>query len=232
MIRKSASKAFVILKQAIEFEELVQIGRIEFQKFVNWYDPGKARFGTYLMNYLHLRIILEARKQLTVVHVPAKVHGQVKDINNARNKLLKDLKREPADIELAEALGITIYELHTRISLTRLNIYLDEPIFEDDESYTRYNLLKGEKFPSPEEVLAKKNLRYSIELAIENSNLDDREKRFIRLYWFEGHVYKDIGAMEKKPLSVERVRQVIQDAFEKIRKGPYGDVLRDIYFDE
>ena len=128
------------------------------------------------------------------------------------------LGREATFLDLSKELGISIEEVEYLYSLQANTLSLNSKA-NDDDIFETIDLLPS--LDDIEEDYAKKDLLYQILLLIDESGLNDREKRILLLrYGFIGErewSFKEIGKLYD--LTGERIRQIENRALRKIRSS-------------
>lgn len=101
----------------------------------------------------------------------------------------------------------------------KYNVYSLDCNINDDENSSGYNYTKDEKILNPEELLIKNEeqtiLKNLINQMLDCELLTNRQRDYIKLYYFESYTFDKIG--KKYGITREAVRQGLNKALEIIR---------------
>lgn len=115
-----------------EMEDLFQIGTIGLMKAIDKFDPSyDVKFSTYAVPM----IIGEIRRFLRDDH-PVKISRTVKEtaykIQRTRERLAKELGREPSIAEIGEVLQISAEEIVSSLEAAQTPTSIFETLYQDD----------------------------------------------------------------------------------------------------
>jgi RNA polymerase sigma factor for flagellar operon FliA len=94
----------------IDIEDLKSYGSLGLIRAVDTYNPEKGTFRTHAVIAIRGKILDELR---AIDWAPKSLRRKARDIDKMFSALQKDLKRDPTDAEVADALGITIEQMDT-----------------------------------------------------------------------------------------------------------------------
>lgn len=98
-------------------------------------------------------------------------------------------------------------------------VYSLDEVVENEGSYNNYSFVEDSKTQSPDSILIANeeynNLHQTIEALLNLDCLSDRQKDYIKLYYFENYTFEKIG--QKYNITREAVRQGLNKALEIIR---------------
>jgi len=198
------------LHEGLPFPDLIQEGHIGLLRALDHYDPGKGyRFATYaawwIMSTIRRAIVTDSK----IIHLPAYVGPTFARYFQAANRLRLEFCREPSQEEIAEEMGIEDMELVTSLNrIGRVTAFLGD-FGEGDTG----GVLAVEGF-DPEDLVRSLIVDELLDL------LDDRERTVIvKHFGLEGKdrsTLREIG--DSIGLSYERVRQIEEEALEKLRR--------------
>ena len=98
-------------------------------------------------------------------------------------------------------------------------VYSLDEVVESDGSYNNYSFVEDSKTQSPDNILMAQeeyaNLNDTIQALLNLESLSDRQKDYIKLYYFENYTFEKIG--QKYNITREAVRQGLNKAIETIR---------------
>ena len=157
-----------------EADDLFQLGSLGFLKAVAGFDPA---FGTQFSTYAVPKIAGEIRRFLRddgAVKVSRSLKERAAEIRLARDRLTKDLGREPVLSELAGALDLTVEEIAEAETAANPVESMQQPA--GDEGLTLEGRLSGGT--TEERLLERLALRQAL------AQLPEREARVIALRYF------------------------------------------------
>lgn len=190
------------------------------------FDPDKGvKFISYAVWWIRQAIIQALAEQSGTVKLPIKQASILYKINEATEKLSKELDREPTADEIASYLDMELADVENVLRVSRNYLSLEAPLKEGEDK-TFIDLLESES-KSVEDEIIHTNLKNSLEEIVEE--LPEREAEIIKLrFGLEGETPKtleEIGEMMK--ISRERVRQIEARALSKLKKKAMKKKLYD-----
>ena len=211
---KSIARKFFIPGKGFEYQDLVNSGVIGLIDAINKFDAEKgAKFSSYSYIKIKSAILDEIRNQS-----PISKHNltKVNKYNRVVEKLQSKLLREPTSYEIAKELKVSEKELHDiESNIDMLNIVsLNYVIFEDTNE-TVQDVISDREEEAPENIIEEEEKLEILSKAI--SNLNEREKLILSLYYYEDLNLKEIG----KVLGVSD-RKSIRNLRNKIKELKYS----------
>lgn len=101
------------------------------------------------------------------------------------------------------------------------NVYSLDYISESDDSLSAHNYTEDNKVLSPEQIAINneenQSLKHLIDAMLESDCLTDKQKDYIKLYYFEDYTFDKIG--KKYGITREAVRQGLNKALDIIRSN-------------
>ena len=193
---KSIARKFFIPGKGFEYQDLVNSGVIGLIDAINKFDAEKgAKFSSYSYIKIKSAILDEIRNQS-----PISKHNltKVNKYNRVVEKLQSKLLREP-----------TSYESN----IDMLNIVsLNYVIFEDTNE-TVQDVISDREEEAPENIIEEEEKLEILSKAI--SNLNEREKLILSLYYYEDLNLKEIGKV--LGVSESRVSQLHRKSIRNLR---------------
>lgn len=193
----------------VQVDDLIQAGMIGLLEAQQNYDSSKgASFETYAGIRIRGSMLDEVRKG---DWVPRSVHRNNRAISQAINELEAQLGRDPADIEVAKYLNLTIEQYHLALSdinCSRLVGIEDLGVSEDVISTPEQTDTN-----SPFQGVADENFRRALVESIKG--LPEREALVLSLYYDEELNLKEIG--EVLGVSESRVSQIHSQSMQRLR---------------
>ncbi|HBF2078735.1 TPA: FliA/WhiG family RNA polymerase sigma factor [Clostridioides difficile] len=209
---KSIARKFFIPGKGFEYQDLVNSGVIGLIDAINKFDAEKgAKFSSYSYIKIKSAILDEIRNQS-----PISKHNltKVNKYNRVVEKLQSKLLREPTSYEIAKELKVSEKELHDiESNIDMLNIVsLNYVIFEDTNE-TVQDVISDREEEAPENIIEEEEKLEILSKAI--SNLNEREKLILSLYYYEDLNLKEIGKM--LGVSESRVSQLHRKSIRNLR---------------
>ena len=128
----------------------------------------------------------------------------------AKEAFIREHQREPAIMELANAMGVPKEEVVFALDSVLDPVSLFEPVFHDGTDTVCVMDQVGDNKNTDEQWLARIALREAID------SLNEREKKIIRLRFFEGRTQMEVA--EEIHISQAQVSRLEKGALDHIRK--------------
>jgi len=187
-------------------EDLYQFGIVGLLMALERYEIGKgANFKTFAYRRIYGEVVDAIRRESSV---SKDVYTKKKQIVDATDKLRQSLGRDPAPVEVADVLGITLEQLDQILykGEAREELSLDENAGrEDSELLNRQETIADEAQLSPELLMSKAILKQELFRMIKK--LDERPRLILALYYYEELTLADIGSI--LGLSESRISQIM-----------------------
>ncbi|MGH3809098.1 MAG: FliA/WhiG family RNA polymerase sigma factor, partial [Pseudonocardiaceae bacterium] len=175
----------------VDIADLVQSGVFGLWDAINRFEPGRGlKFETYAMQRIRGAILDELRAQ---DWVPRTVRSRAREVERALERLETRLQRSATDAVVAAELGITVPELrdlYAQLQLTSV-IALDELIAVGRGGTSIAETLPDETAEEPQALLDSVESRRLLAQAV--SQLTDRDRVVVSLYYFENLTLAEIG---------------------------------------
>ena len=212
----------------LDLSELVAIGNEGLLKAVKKIDPDQGvKFISYAVWWVRQAVLKALAEQTRSVRIPLNQNSALIRMGRAETILSQVLKRDPTDQELAKLLEESPEEVRAARQLTTSEVSLDAPVDRGARAARTF----GERFVSDnddiEESTDSKLMREQIDRALRRY-LTPRERKILYLYYgldeqAEAMTLERIG--ELLGVTRERIRQIRERAFEKLRESPEGNAL-------
>ena len=203
--------------------DLVSYGLLGLISAIERYEPDRdVKFETYAIARIKGSILDELR---ALDWVPRSVRSRARQIERAMAELEAKLARAPTDEEIAAKVGITVEELEGSLTdISRSSIAALDELWtvsgSDGDQVALIDTVEDEHGPEPQAAFAQTELREIVADAI--TNLPEREKLVITLYYYEDLTLREIG--EVLGVTESRVSQLHTKAILRLKARLSGSV--------
>jgi RNA polymerase primary sigma factor len=213
----------------LELSELVAIGNEGLLKAVRKFDPDQGvKFISYAVWWVRQAVLKALAEQTRSVRIPLNQNSHLIKLARAETILAQVLKRDPTDAEVARLVDETPESVRASRQMSGIEISFDAPVDRSDRDASTL----GERFAGGdggeiEETTDFQLMREFIDRAF-RKYLTPRERKILSLYYgleegSEAMTLEKIGAL--MGVTRERIRQIRERAFEKLRESPDGNAL-------
>jgi RNA polymerase primary sigma factor len=213
----------------LDLSELVAIGNEGLLKAVRKFDPDQGvKFISYAVWWVRQAVLKALAEQTRSVRIPLNQNSQLIRLARAETVLAQVLKRDPTEHELGRLLEEAPETIRAAKQMSSIEISLDAPIDRSDREASTF----GERFADTNGVDIEEDTDFQlmkefIDKAFKRY-LTPRERKILNLYYGldegqEAMTLERIG--ELLGVTRERVRQIRERAFEKLRQSPDGRAL-------
>ena len=213
----------------LDLSELVAIGNEGLLKAVRKFDPEQGvKFISYAVWWVRQAVLKALAEQTRSVRIPLNQNSQLIRLARAETVLSQVLKRDPTDNELSRLLEETPDSVRAARQMSSTEISLDAPVDRSDrEASTLGERFSGGDSADIEEDTDSNLMREFIDRAFKKY-LTPRERKILYLYYglgqsSEAMTLEKIGTL--MGVTRERIRQIRERAFEKLRQSPDGSAL-------
>ena len=213
----------------LDLSELVAIGNEGLLKAVRKFDPDQGvKFISYAVWWVRQAVLKALAEQTRSVRIPLNQNSQLIKLARAETILAQVLKRDPTDHEIGRLIEETPDAVRAAKQMSAIEVSLDAPIDRSDrEASTLGERFAGLDGADIEDVTDFKLMREFIDRVF-RKYLTPRERKILYLYYgleegSEAMTLERIGAL--MGVTRERIRQIRERAFEKLRESPDGHAL-------
>lgn len=208
----------------LDLSELVAIGNEGLLKAVRKFDPSHGvKFISYAVWWVRQCVLKALAEQTRTVRIPLNQNSALIKMARVEGLLAQELGRTPTDGETAVALNEPVDAIRAARLVTTTEVSLDAPVERHDKRSATF----GERVASTEahdiEARTDHGLQKDFIDRLFRRYLTPRERRILSLYYgleegSEAMTLEGIGTM--LGVTRERVRQIRERAFEKLRNSP------------
>lgn len=191
LVKYVAGRVGTGLPSYVDIADLVQSGIFGLWDAIDRFEPERGlKFETYAMQRIRGAILDELRAQ---DWVPRSVRSRAREVERALERLETRLQRSACDAEVAAELGISVAELrelYAQLQLTSV-VALDELMTVGRGGTSIAETLPDETAQEPGAFLDSVESRRLLAEAV--SQLTDRDRVVVSLYYFENLTLAEIG---------------------------------------
>lgn len=217
----SIAKRYCKASKTVTLQDLIQEGNIGLMKAADRFDYTKGyKFSTYATWWIRQGIRRFIADTSRTIRIPANQYEYVRKMNAIKSRLFNELQRMPTDIELAQALEITVDKLHYLQNIEIDAVSLSAPINDNDDTDVLGDFIEDKSTNVEEEIVKKEYLESFKNAVLESKMLDQREKEIICLRYGincdRAHSLEEIG--QKMGVTRERIRQIENKSLRKLAR--------------
>ena len=213
----------------LDLSELVAIGNEGLLKAVRKFDPDQGvKFISYAVWWVRQAVLKALAEQTRSVRIPLNQNSALIRLSRAETVLAQVLKRDPTDHEIGRLLDETPEQVRAAKSMSSTEVSLDAPVDRSDREASTL----GERFAGGDGIEIEERtdfnlMRETIDRVF-RQYLTPRERKILNLYYGldeggEAMTLEKIGAL--MGVTRERIRQIRERAFDKLRTSPEGRAL-------
>ncbi|HET7600871.1 MAG TPA: RNA polymerase sigma factor RpoD/SigA [Gemmatimonadales bacterium] len=217
----------------LDLAELVAIGNEGLLKAVRKFDPDHGvKFISYAVWWVRQAVLKALAEQTRSVRIPLNQNSALIRMSRAESFLAQELGREPTDDEVAMALGDTLDNIRAARRMTSTEVSLDAPVERQDRAASTFGERVAGMGGGDIEEQTDSRLRREFIARLFERHLTPRERKILSLYYgleegSEALTLEKIGAL--LGVTRERIRQIRERAFEKLRDSPDVKSLKGVW---
>ncbi|MEC8991346.1 MAG: RNA polymerase sigma factor RpoD/SigA [Candidatus Latescibacterota bacterium] len=215
--------------RGLSFPELISAGNVGLMTAVDRFDATRGfKFISYAVWWIRQAIQQALAEDSRTVRLPINRISLLHKIARMRQQLGEANGGEPPDEEIAAALDLSVSEVRDTMLSGRRSVSLDRAAFDEDEDSTLLKRLADPDQESPDEIITRSSSQQQLEAVL--GDLDEREHSIVRSYFgldgSEPMTLEQIG--DRMGLTRERIRQLKERAFSKLRHPSRREALRSL----
>ena len=198
--------------------DLIQEGSIGLIAAARKFDYTlDFRFSTYATKWIRQGVTRCLAEHSRMIRVPAHTAERIRKVEQARNALRQEMETEPTVEQIADRCGFEPDKVLQLLQLNPETCSLDAPAGEEADG-TLAVLLEDIHANKPQEELVRKELENILNSLL--GSLNERQQQVLRLHFgmADGVTYSLEAIGKVMGISKERVRQIRQQAMEKLQK--------------
>jgi RNA polymerase primary sigma factor len=235
-VRFVVSVAKKFQNRGVPLVDLIGEGNLGLMTAARKFDPDRGvKFISYAVWWVRQAVLKALAEQTRSVRIPLNQNSQLIKLARAETILAQVLKRDPTDTEIARLVEETPDVVRSARQMSATEVSLDAPVDRSDrEASTLGERFAGVDGGDIEDVTDFKLMREFIDRAF-RKYLTPRERKILYLYYgleegSEAMTLERIGAL--MGVTRERIRQIRERAFEKLRESPDGTALAGFWTTE
>jgi RNA polymerase sigma factor for flagellar operon FliA len=212
LVRSIAERVLQTLPKSVDVDDLSSAGTFGLMDAINGFDLSRGiKFKTYCTTRIRGSILDELRSQ---DWVPRLVRLKAHRLERAVRQLEGELGRHPNQVEIAQALGISLEELqdHQSEANAKTIFSLSEKWDDgdDDKEMEKVEILADARSVDPVETVQQNDALEAI-----TSCLTKKERLIVLMYYYEGLTMREIG--EIMELTESRVCQIHSNVMTRLK---------------
>lgn len=194
-------------------EDLENVGLLGLLQALDGYDPKR---GTPFVSYAYGRIrgaLVDYLRSIDAL--PRERRRRLAQAHQAMDVLRQQIGGEPADMEVANHLGMTLVEYHTllRDAQSRFALSLHAPVDREGEQ-TVLESIPNADTAEAFDLIDRTSLKDYIQTLI--NDLPEREQTIIALYYFENLTLREIAVLMDR--TEARISQILGKVLRQLRE--------------
>ncbi len=218
--------------RGLNLAELVCIGNEGLLKAVKKFDPDRGvKFISYAVWWIRQTVLQALAEQTRSVRIPLNQNSNLVKLSRTETALTQKLGRSPTDQEIAEEMQEPVETVRALRRVASAELSLDAQLDKSDRDSASF----GDRFSGAHEV----DIEVDVEAQAQRKFLErmfdkyltERERKILVLYY--GLDYGEVLTLEQigdlLGVTRERIRQIRNRAFDKLRNSQHGEALEGFW---
>jgi len=215
LVKYVAGKIALGMPQNVEFDDLVGFGVFGLFDAIDKFDPSKhVKFKTYAVTRIRGAIFDELR---AIDWVPRSVRQKSREVEEAIMSLESKLGRQVSDREVASEMGLSEDDYNdTMLKISGTSVLSLNDVWYTGDENDKVSIVESIESPAamnPDNIVERDAIKKVIVEAL--SELPDKEKKVLVLYYYEDLTLKEIGKVLE--VTESRVSQLHTKAILRLR---------------
>ncbi|HKR18098.1 FliA/WhiG family RNA polymerase sigma factor [Rhizorhapis sp.] len=210
LVRKIGWHVHGRVSNAIDIEDLLQIGMVALVEAANSFEDRGFGFASYAQMRIRGAMIDHLRRHATICR---SAMARRKQLNAARNRLEQRLGRSPTDAEMSVEMGLSPADYRQIVDSSEIAQHQSM-----DEVYSDQSMWFADVEDRADDAMERESLKKALAHGI--GKLPEREAMVLQLYFVEEMNLEEIG--QTLDIGAARVCQIKKAALMKLR-----DMLSD-----
>ena len=216
--------------RGLNLAELVCIGNEGLLKAVKKFDPDRGvKFISYAVWWIRQTVLQALAEQTRSVRIPLNQNSNLVKLSRTETALTQKLGRSPTDREIAEEMQEPVETVRALRRVASAELSLDAQLDRSDRDSASF----GDRFSGGHEAdieVEAQAQRKFLERMFDKY-LTERERKILVLYY--GLDYGEVLTLEQigdlLGVTRERIRQIRNRAFDKLRNSQHGEALEGFW---
>lgn len=213
--------------QGLSLSDLISEGNIGLMHAANKFDETRGfKFISYAVWWIRQSITAALTSKGRRVRLPQNKFQALLKIKKCAAILEQRLERRPTSHEIADELGMSVWDVDSILRSGQGESSIDEPLWYEDKSSTcMIDVLANAEAPQPDALLLEESLSDDISRCLDG--LSENEAFVINLSFGLNGVepMSDTELGEFLELTSERIRQIRRDAIARLKTSVRKEVL-------
>lgn len=207
------------MNRGLPFLDLIEEGNMGLIKAVEKFKVSKGcRFSTYATWWIRQSIERALVNQSRTIRLPVHVADEINKLTKVTRELVQNLKRDPSNEEIAEAMGVDEAQVHKMLVLLRKTYSIEHPMGDNDD-YSLIDTVEDKNLVDPASTIEDVDLFMHVLELMDDLTETERQILIMRfgLDDSEPQTLDTIGRLFG--VTRERIRQIESKSLTTLRKA-------------